>query len=115
MHREQGFTHVVAIERAGRAADGHYYTMRAFDMTHIVAPIDDLFLTARTCASVSVSVSVGRVCVCMCVGRASVNMCACAMYSPNRTRAFFQTSLMCPQLGLEMEATSLGLGKCGLL
>lgn len=33
---------VVAIERAGPAADGLYYTMRGLDMTAIVAPLDDL-------------------------------------------------------------------------
>jgi hypothetical protein len=33
---------VVAIERAGPAEDGLYYTMRGFDMTALVAPLDDL-------------------------------------------------------------------------
>ncbi len=37
---------LVAIERTGRAADGHYYTMRGRDMSHITAPIDDIFLFA---------------------------------------------------------------------
>lgn len=30
----------MAIERAGRAADGKYYTMRAADMTPLIAPLD---------------------------------------------------------------------------
>jgi hypothetical protein len=34
---------MVAIERTGRAADGKHYTMRAYDMTHLVAPLDRLF------------------------------------------------------------------------
>ena len=33
---------VVAIERAGPAADGCYYTMRGRDMSALVAPLDDL-------------------------------------------------------------------------
>ncbi|EQC42259.1 hypothetical protein SDRG_01093 [Saprolegnia diclina VS20] len=37
----------VAIERAGAADDGHYYTMRARDMTAIVAPLDECFAHAR--------------------------------------------------------------------
>lgn len=37
---------LVAIERTGRAVDGHYYTMRGRDMSHLTAPIDDLFLFA---------------------------------------------------------------------
>ena len=45
-------THCVAVERAGRAADGGYYTMRGLSMAHLVAPIDEL-LTAGTPAGVS--------------------------------------------------------------
>ncbi|KDO35214.1 hypothetical protein SPRG_00060 [Saprolegnia parasitica CBS 223.65] len=37
----------VAIERAGAADDGHYYTMRARDMTAMVAPLDECFAHAR--------------------------------------------------------------------
>lgn len=33
-------SYVVAIERAGRAADGKYYTMRAVEMTPLIAPLD---------------------------------------------------------------------------
>ncbi|KAJ1425206.1 hypothetical protein B484DRAFT_432144 [Ochromonadaceae sp. CCMP2298] len=35
---------VIAIERAGPAADGRYLTMRARDMTHLVAPLEMLLL-----------------------------------------------------------------------
>ena len=34
------FDHVIAIERAGPSRDGTYRTMRALDMSHIVAPLD---------------------------------------------------------------------------
>ncbi|OQR89919.1 hypothetical protein ACHHYP_05944 [Achlya hypogyna] len=38
----------VAIERAGAAEDGRYYTMRARDMTAIVAPLDQCFAYAKS-------------------------------------------------------------------
>lgn len=41
------FDHVVAIERAGPSRTGHYYTMRARDMTSIVAPLERLIPLAR--------------------------------------------------------------------
>jgi hypothetical protein len=37
-----GLDHVVAIERAGPARDGRYYTMSMKDMTHLLAPLDRL-------------------------------------------------------------------------
>ncbi|OQR91013.1 inositol-3,4-bisphosphate 4-phosphatase [Thraustotheca clavata] len=37
----------IAIERAGAADNGHYYTMRARDMTDIVAPLDQCFAYAQ--------------------------------------------------------------------
>ncbi|XP_036283233.1 D-glutamate cyclase, mitochondrial [Pipistrellus kuhlii] len=40
------FDHLVAIERAGRAADGNYYNARKMNIKHLVDPIDDLFLAA---------------------------------------------------------------------
>jgi hypothetical protein len=43
------YDHAVAIERAGRAVDGSYYTMRAYKMDHLVAPIDELI--TEDCAS----------------------------------------------------------------
>lgn len=36
---------LIAIERAGRAADGTYRTMRAFEMKG-VEPVDDVFVMA---------------------------------------------------------------------
>lgn len=40
------FDHLVAIERAGRAADGNYYNARKMNIKHLVDPIDDLFLAS---------------------------------------------------------------------
>ena len=48
MRAHGSWDHLVAIERAGRAADGGFYTMRAIDMGDLVAPIDNLFLAAAT-------------------------------------------------------------------
>ncbi|XP_036061717.1 D-glutamate cyclase, mitochondrial isoform X2 [Onychomys torridus] len=47
------FDHLVAIERAGRAADGHYYNARKMDIKHLVDPIDDLFLAAQKIPGIS--------------------------------------------------------------
>ncbi|PIK48442.1 hypothetical protein BSL78_14690 [Apostichopus japonicus] len=41
------FDHLVAIERPGMAADGHYYTMGAKDISHLVTNTDILFDAAR--------------------------------------------------------------------
>ena len=37
-------THLVSIERVGRAHDGRYRNMRGIDITDVTAPLDDLFL-----------------------------------------------------------------------
>ncbi|XP_030070083.1 D-glutamate cyclase, mitochondrial isoform X2 [Microcaecilia unicolor] len=42
------FEHLVAIERAGMAADGNYYNARKVNIKHLVDPIDSLFLAAQT-------------------------------------------------------------------
>ncbi len=39
-------THLISIERAGRAADGRYRNMRGADITATTAPLDELFLEA---------------------------------------------------------------------
>ncbi|XP_067894659.1 D-glutamate cyclase, mitochondrial isoform X2 [Heterodontus francisci] len=41
------FDHLIAIERAGMAADGNYYNARKVNIKHLVDPIDKLFLTAQ--------------------------------------------------------------------
>uniref|UniRef100_A0A2K6ELP3 D-glutamate cyclase n=1 Tax=Propithecus coquereli TaxID=379532 RepID=A0A2K6ELP3_PROCO len=47
------FDHLVAIERAGRAADGGYYNARKVNIKHLVDPIDDLFLAAKKIPGIS--------------------------------------------------------------
>uniref|UniRef100_A0A8C6QD54 D-glutamate cyclase n=1 Tax=Nannospalax galili TaxID=1026970 RepID=A0A8C6QD54_NANGA len=47
------FDHLVAIERAGRAADGNYYNMRKMNIKHLVDPIDDIFLAAQKIPGIS--------------------------------------------------------------
>uniref|UniRef100_A0A8D0C8Z1 D-glutamate cyclase, mitochondrial n=1 Tax=Salvator merianae TaxID=96440 RepID=A0A8D0C8Z1_SALMN len=42
------FNHLIAIERAGMAADGNYYNARKINIKHLVDPIDELFLAAQT-------------------------------------------------------------------
>ncbi|KAJ8792152.1 hypothetical protein J1605_020003 [Eschrichtius robustus] len=47
------FDHLVAIERAGRAADGNYYNTRKRNIKHVVDPIDDLFLAVQKIPGIS--------------------------------------------------------------
>ncbi|XP_025032528.1 D-glutamate cyclase, mitochondrial isoform X2 [Python bivittatus] len=42
------FNHLIAIERAGMAADGNYYNARKVNIKYLVDPIDELFLAAQT-------------------------------------------------------------------
>ncbi|XP_006879277.1 PREDICTED: UPF0317 protein C14orf159 homolog, mitochondrial [Elephantulus edwardii] len=51
--RSPRFDHLVAIERAGRAADGNYYNARKMNIKHLVDPIDDLFLAAKKLPGIS--------------------------------------------------------------
>lgn len=42
------FDTVICIERPGASKDSHYYTMRGFDMSHLVAPLDTHYcITSR--------------------------------------------------------------------
>ncbi|XP_068802929.1 D-glutamate cyclase, mitochondrial isoform X7 [Struthio camelus] len=47
------FDHLIAIERAGMAADGNYYNARKVNIKHLVDPIDELFLAAKTIPGVA--------------------------------------------------------------
>ncbi|KFP79063.1 hypothetical protein N310_02660, partial [Acanthisitta chloris] len=47
------YDHLVAIERAGMAADGNYYNARKVNIKHLVDPIDELFLAAQTIPGVT--------------------------------------------------------------
>ncbi|XP_066408210.1 D-glutamate cyclase, mitochondrial isoform X2 [Molothrus aeneus] len=50
------FDHLVAIERAGMAADGNYYNARKVNIKHLVDPIDELFLAAQTIPGITTTV-----------------------------------------------------------
>ncbi|XP_061424588.1 D-glutamate cyclase, mitochondrial isoform X1 [Lethenteron reissneri] len=47
------YDHLVAIERAGAAADGCYYNARKINIGHLVDPLDELFWLARDTRGVS--------------------------------------------------------------
>ncbi|XP_065541785.1 D-glutamate cyclase, mitochondrial isoform X2 [Lathamus discolor] len=51
--RRPRFDHLIAIERAGMAADGNYYNARKVNIKHLVDPIDELFLAAQTLPGVT--------------------------------------------------------------
>nr|XP_016846446.1 PREDICTED: UPF0317 protein C14orf159 homolog, mitochondrial isoform X2 [Anolis carolinensis] len=49
------YDHLIAIERAGMAADGNYYNARKINIKHLVDPIDELFLAARNIPGITTS------------------------------------------------------------
>jgi hypothetical protein len=59
MLNELGVTHLVSIERPGRAADGRYYSMSARDISEFTAPADELFLDARARRIATVAIGDG--------------------------------------------------------
>ena len=52
-------SHLVAIERLGRAADGRYYNMRGEDVSAFTEPVDELFLRAGALGIATVGVGDG--------------------------------------------------------
>ena len=52
-------THLVAVERLGRAADGCYYNMRGQDVSEYTEPLDELFLKAPAAGITTVGVGDG--------------------------------------------------------
>eukprot|EP00735_Rhodelphis_limneticus_P013879 TRINITY_DN7840_c0_g1::TRINITY_DN7840_c0_g1_i1::g.23790::m.23790 TRINITY_DN7840_c0_g1::TRINITY_DN7840_c0_g1_i1::g.23790 ORF type:complete len:312 (+),score=23.10,sp/Q7Z3D6/GLUCM_HUMAN/35.71/2e-36,DUF4392/PF14336.1/1.2e-84,YjeF_N/PF03853.10/1.9e+03,YjeF_N/PF03853.10/0.097 TRINITY_DN7840_c0_g1_i1:52-987(+) len=46
------FDAILSLERPGRAKDGKYYTMRARDVSEVVAPLDAALLVAQTLPNV---------------------------------------------------------------
>ena len=52
-------THLVSIERPGRAGDGRYYTMSAQDITEFTPPLDELFLQARALHMATIAIGDG--------------------------------------------------------
>ena len=56
--RRHGITHLVSVERPGRAADGHYYSARGTVLDDCVAPLDGWFIE-RPAGVVTVGVGDG--------------------------------------------------------
>ncbi len=52
-------SHLVAVERPGRARDDRYYNMRGEDISHLVAPMDGLFLAAEARGIVTIGIGDG--------------------------------------------------------
>jgi hypothetical protein len=46
--KARGATHLISIERPGRAADGRYYNRRGKDISERVHPFDDLFAPGKS-------------------------------------------------------------------
>ena len=57
--RDFGPTHLVAVERPGRAADGRYYSMTGLDITAHTAPIDSWFLEPPGPGTVTIAIGDG--------------------------------------------------------
>lgn len=53
------FSHLVAVERPGRARDGRYYNMLGEDITPLVSPLDRLFLQAEELGIVTIGIGDG--------------------------------------------------------
>ncbi len=52
-------SHLVSIERLGRAIDGRYHNMRGTDVTETTAPLDGLFLEARRAGLTTIGIGDG--------------------------------------------------------
>ena len=52
-------THLVGVERPGRAADGRYYNMRGLDISPFTEPLDEPFLEAARNGMVTVGIADG--------------------------------------------------------
>jgi len=52
-------THLVSVERLGRASDGHYYSMRGRDLSAVTEPIDQMFRDASSLGIVTVGIGDG--------------------------------------------------------
>ncbi len=57
--QQHGFSHLVAVERPGRARDGCYYNMRGEQITELVEPIDQLFLEAEFSSTMTIGIGDG--------------------------------------------------------
>ncbi len=54
-----GPTHLLAVERLGRAADGRYYNMRGQDVSEFTEPVDGLFLQAPEAGIITIGIGDG--------------------------------------------------------
>ncbi|MBX9654417.1 DUF4392 domain-containing protein [bacterium] len=52
-------THLIAVERLGRAADGRYYSMRGRDISSVTEPLDQLFIDAAHQEIVTIGIGDG--------------------------------------------------------
>lgn len=57
--QQHGFSHLVAVERPGRARDGSYYNMRGEQITDLVEPLDQLFLEAELSRILTIGIGDG--------------------------------------------------------
>jgi hypothetical protein len=55
----EDFSHLVAVERPGRARDGRYYNMLGEDISSLVAPVDELFIEAEVRGIVTIGIGDG--------------------------------------------------------
>ncbi len=52
-------SHIVSIERPGKAKDGRFYTMKGTDLTHLIPDSDSLFESAKQRGIVTIAVGDG--------------------------------------------------------
>lgn len=57
--QKHGFSHLVAVERPGRARDGCYYNMRGEEITALVEPLDQLFVDAEVSSILTIGIGDG--------------------------------------------------------
>ncbi len=57
--QKHGFSHLVAVERPGRARDGRYYNMRGEEITALVEPLDRLFMEAELSGALTIGIGDG--------------------------------------------------------
>lgn len=55
----ESFSHLIAVERPGRARDGRYYNMRGEDITELLQPVDELFIRAEGRKVVTIGIGDG--------------------------------------------------------
>jgi hypothetical protein len=56
---QDSFSHLLAVERPGRARDRNYYNMRGEEITPLVEPVDQLFLEAESRGTLTIGIGDG--------------------------------------------------------